>query len=162
MTSARQGPPTDIYGLAATMYAAIAGATPPPAIDRMLDDTYRPLVELGPTGFAPALLAGIDAGLGVRASQRPQTIVPTQALFLLNNGLIRKQATTLANKLIADEKNDSARLDVLWLRVLNRPITASERNDAIAFLGKLTISEPARWMELCHSLLASNEFVFRL
>ena len=51
MTSARQGPPTDIYGLAATMYAAIAGATPPPAIDRMLDDTYRPLVELGPTGL---------------------------------------------------------------------------------------------------------------
>ena len=57
---------------------------------------------------------------------------------------------------------DNARLDALWLRVLNRPITATERNDAIAFLGSLKISEPARWMELCHSLLASNEFVFRL
>ncbi len=100
----------------------------------------------------PAMIAG----------QRPQTIVPTQALFLLNNSLLRKQATTLANKLIADKKEDIARLEALWLRVLNRPITETERDDALAFLGDLSISEPARWMELCHSLLASNEFVFRL
>ena len=55
MTSAKQGPWTDIYGLAATMYAAISGNVPPPAFDRMLEDTFRPLAELGPTGFSPAL-----------------------------------------------------------------------------------------------------------
>src|SRR5471030_2776810 len=38
MTSARQGPWTDIYGLSATLYHAITGMTPPSAFDRMLDD----------------------------------------------------------------------------------------------------------------------------
>ena len=38
MTSAKQGPWTDIYGLSATLYHAITGQTPPGAFDRMLDD----------------------------------------------------------------------------------------------------------------------------
>jgi serine/threonine protein kinase len=74
MTSAKQGPWTDIYGLSATLYHAISGATPPSAFDRMLDDTYEPLGRKSPTGFSPGLLVGIDAGLAVRASDRPQSI----------------------------------------------------------------------------------------
>jgi serine/threonine protein kinase len=74
MTSAKQGPWTDIYGLSATLYHAIAGKTPPGAFDRMLSDTYEPLSQLRPAGFAPGVLAGIDAGLAVVASDRPQSI----------------------------------------------------------------------------------------
>ena len=74
MTSAKQGPWTDIYGLAATLYHAIAGKTPPSAFDRMLDDAYEPLAQLKPAGFSPGVLAGIDAGLEVVASDRPQSI----------------------------------------------------------------------------------------
>ena len=74
MTSARQGPWTDIYGLSATLYHAITGQTPPSAFDRMLDDTYEPLGKKMPAGFALGLLAGVDAGLAVRASDRPQSI----------------------------------------------------------------------------------------
>src|SRR3990167_4208951 len=74
MTSAKQGPWTDIYGLAATLYHAIAGKTPPSAFDRMLEDGYEPLARLMPKGFAPGLLAGIDAGLAVAARDRPQSI----------------------------------------------------------------------------------------
>jgi hypothetical protein len=74
MTSAKQGPWTDIYGLAATLYHAIAGKTPPSAFDRMLDDGYEPLARLMPKGFAPGLLAGVDAGLAVAARDRPQSI----------------------------------------------------------------------------------------
>jgi hypothetical protein len=106
------------------------------------------------------------------AGQRNQTIVPTQTLFLLSNDLLRKSAHVLADKLISDETNELARLDALWLRVLNRPITSSEREEASAFLGqvepliKSVKGRPAldsiKWRELCHSLLASNEFVFRL
>jgi len=106
------------------------------------------------------------------AGQRNQTVVPTQSLFLLSNDLLRKRATTLADKLIATEPNELARLETLWLRVLNRPITSTEREEATAFLGnvepliKTVKGRPAldsiKWRELCHSLLASNEFVFRL
>ena len=74
MTSAKQGPWTDIYGLAATLYHAIAGKTPPSAFDRMLDDGYEPLARLAPKGFPSGLLAGIDAGLAVAARDRPQSI----------------------------------------------------------------------------------------
>ena len=74
MTSARQGPWTDIYGLSATLYHAIVGHPPPNAFERMLDDTYQPIAKLAPPGFARGLLAGIDAGLAVRASDRPQSI----------------------------------------------------------------------------------------
>ncbi len=74
MTSAKQGPWTDIYGLSATLYHAITGQTPPSAFDRMLDDAYEPLGKKALPDFARGLLAGVDAGLAVRASDRPQSI----------------------------------------------------------------------------------------
>jgi hypothetical protein len=73
-TSSKLGPWTDIYGLAATMCHAITGAIPPSAIDRILKDTYVPLSDLAPEGFAPELLAGIDAGLAIRSEERPHNI----------------------------------------------------------------------------------------
>src|SRR5476651_609157 len=73
-SSAKQGPWTDIYGLSATLYHAVTGATPPSAFDRMLDDEYRPLARLAPEGFGSGLLVGIDIGLTVRSSERPQSI----------------------------------------------------------------------------------------
>ena len=48
MTSAKQGPWTDIYAFSATLYHAITGKTPPNAFDRMLDDEYEPLARLAP------------------------------------------------------------------------------------------------------------------
>ncbi len=74
MTSAKQGPWSDIYGLSATLYHAITGQAPPSAFDRMLEDGCQPLARLAPAGFSPGLLVGIDAGLAVKASDRPQSI----------------------------------------------------------------------------------------
>ena len=80
-TSGKQGPWTDIYGLAATLYHAIVGKVPPSAFERVLDDDYEPLDRIAPKGFAPALLAGIDAALAVRAADRPQSISDWRKLF---------------------------------------------------------------------------------
>ncbi len=74
MTSAKQGPWTDIYGLSATLYHAITGKAPPSAFDRMLEDGCEPVSRLAPAGFPPGLLVGIDAGLAVKATDRPQSI----------------------------------------------------------------------------------------
>ena len=73
-TSDKQGPWTDIYGLSATLHHAIAGDAPPSSLERALNDTYKPLAELTPAGFARELLEMIDAGLAVRAKDRPQSI----------------------------------------------------------------------------------------
>ncbi len=78
-TTSRQGPWTDIYGLAATLHHAITGNAPPSAFDRILQDDYRRLESLRPKGFSPMQLRGIDAALSVRAAERPQSIAHWRA-----------------------------------------------------------------------------------
>jgi len=80
-TAAKKGPWTDIFGLSSTLYHAITGAPPPSAFDRLLEDGYQPLAKLMPAGFAPGLLVGIDAGLNVRPSDRPQSIADWRAIL---------------------------------------------------------------------------------
>jgi serine/threonine protein kinase len=80
-TSAKQGPWTDIYGLCATLHHAIVGRPPPSAFDRMVNDTYEPLARLRPAGFSPALLVAIDAGLKLRAADRPQSIAEWRSML---------------------------------------------------------------------------------
>lgn len=105
------------------------------------------------------------------AGQRSQTVVPTQLLFVMNGELFRKRANALADRLIADLPSPDSRLNQLWLRVLNRPLADNERDEAKAFLAQLATTLDTKdavarelmcWQELCHSLLASNEFIFRL
>jgi len=74
LTSDKQGPWTDIYGLSATIYHTITGHAPPSSLERALNDAYKPLVELAPTGFTRTLLEAIDSGLAVRSKDRPQSI----------------------------------------------------------------------------------------
>jgi hypothetical protein len=158
---------------------ALKGVNPP----NYKHSKPRPSQEFERTLYLPVLRGGTAGPDRLRAffdfvdpagtaGQRNQTVVPTQSLFLLSNDLLRKRATKLADHFIAAEPNEIARLEALWLRVLNRPITSTEREDATAFLGNVEpliknvkgrpALESIKWRELCHSLLASNEFVFRL
>ena len=91
--------------------------------------------------------------------QRSITAVPTQALFLMNSPVVRQQAATLATRIKEASTDDSERLELLWLTLLNRPITGLEQQETIAFLEEA--GEEA-WIELCHAMLASNEFLMRL
>ena len=79
-TAARQGPWTDIYGLAATLHFAVTGQPPANAVDRVLEDAYVPLAD-GRRPFAQNLLAAIDAELAVRAADRPQSIADWRTLL---------------------------------------------------------------------------------
>src|SRR5262249_4704046 len=92
-TTARLGPWTDIYGLAATLYHAIAGEPPPGGVDRTLDDTYRLLVDRGLGDFPPLLLAGIDKALAVRPASRPQSIADWRSI--LRQGTLADQDATV-------------------------------------------------------------------
>jgi serine/threonine protein kinase len=81
LTAAKQGPWTDIYGVSATLYHAITGEAPPSSLERALNDTYVPLTRLLPPGFSRDTLHGIDAGLAVRAKERPQSIAKWRAIL---------------------------------------------------------------------------------
>ncbi len=94
------------------------------------------------------------------AGKRAETAVPTQALFLLNSDMLRARATEIAKQLTQTESNAGARLEALWLRVLNRPITSTERDEAHQLIESLPADKA--WIELSHALLSSNEFLLRL
>ena len=94
------------------------------------------------------------------AGKRAETAVPTQALFLLNSDMLRARATEIAQQLTQTESNAGARLEALWLRVLNRPITSTERDEAHQLIESLPADKA--WIELSHALLSSNEFLLRL
>jgi peptidoglycan hydrolase-like protein with peptidoglycan-binding domain len=93
-TAAKQGPWTDIYGLAATLHFAITGQPPSNAVDRVLDDAYAPLVE-GKRPFPQSLLAAIDAGLAVRAADRPQSIAAWRTLLSQPAATVPEAAATV-------------------------------------------------------------------
>ena len=158
---------------------AAAGINPPSYHHRR----SRPSQEFERTVYLPVMRNGPSSADKIRSffdfvdpasitGQRNQTVMPTQSLFLLNNDLVRKRAGSLAKQLIAAHANEDARLESLWLRAWNRPITAEERTNARKFLQEITpllqtprapdALETARWQELCHSLLASNAFIYRL
>ena len=158
---------------------AAAGINPPSYHHRR----SRPSQEFERTVYLPVMRNGPSSADKIRSffdfvdpasitGQRNQTVMPTQSLFLLNNDLVRKRAGALAKQLIAAHANEDARLESLWLRAWNRPITAEERTNARNFLQEITpllktprapdALETARWQELCHSLLASNAFIYRL
>ena len=158
---------------------AAAGVNPPSYHHRK----SRPSQEFERTVYLPVMRNGPSSADKIRSffdfvdpagitGQRNQTVMPTQSLFLLNNVLVRKHAGALAQELIAAHADEDARLEALWLRAWNRPISAEERTEARDFLQEMTplLKKPrapadleaARWQELCHSLLASNAFIYRL
>lgn len=145
------------------------GAVNPPAFSFK---KTRPIQEFERTIYQPVIRTAAQPGSArLRdvfdftqpaqiAGKRAETAVPTQSLFLINSDLVRARATDIAKLVTQAEPNPGARLEALWLRVLSRPITSAERDEANALLDSLPADKA--WIELTHALLASNEFLLRL
>ncbi len=69
----QQGPWSDLYALAGTMYRAIAGRAPTDAIARQQQSELMPAVEVGRGHYSPRLLKAIDQALAEDISERPQS-----------------------------------------------------------------------------------------
>ncbi|HEX6002698.1 MAG TPA: protein kinase [Burkholderiales bacterium] len=80
-TDLKQGPWTDVYALAAVLYAAVVQKPPPTAVARVIKDPLEPLTKRALPGYSRKFLAGIDRGLGVRPEARPQSIAEMRELL---------------------------------------------------------------------------------
>jgi hypothetical protein len=129
---------------------------------------YLPVVRTGTQPGSARLRDVFDFPQPAQiAGRRAETAVPTQSLFLLNGDMLRARATELIKDIVSTTPDAAARIGQLWLRVLSRPVTVEERDDALAFLSALRAqnkpeAELGAWTELARSLFASNEFLLRL
>ena len=75
----KQGPWTDVYALAAVVYFAIMGKTPPPSVGRLLNDTFVPLTQAAAGRYSHDFLAAIDHALVIKPELRTQSIEQLRA-----------------------------------------------------------------------------------
>jgi hypothetical protein len=94
---------------------------------------------------------------------RARTVVPTQALALLNSPLAREQSGAFARRLLKEYGDDAEKaVSRAWLLAFGRPITPAESNRARVFLNKPAADRDpeARLAELCLALFNANEFIY--
>ncbi len=73
-TGASQGPWTDIYAFAATLYHAITGKRPPDSPSRVVKDEYVSAKAAALAAYRPRFLAAIDRALDLDIERRPRSI----------------------------------------------------------------------------------------
>ena len=101
--SAKQGPWTDIYSLAATLYRVVDGEGPVDALTRVnsvLDktpDPLKPALETGAGQYSQRFLAAIDAAMGFDIKDRPQDVAAWRSMFPEGGELPDMQGVSNAN-----------------------------------------------------------------
>ncbi len=107
----QQGPWTDNYATAATLYKMLTGATPEDSMERVTDDKLMPPSSMGVT-ISPENENALMNALNLSAEKRPQSA--DELLYGLLNGTARTDDIT---------KKDPAKFPT-WLKVLTASLAS--------------------------------------
>jgi hypothetical protein len=117
---------------------------------------YLPVIRNG----LPSIFEVFDfADPDVTTGKRNATIVPTQALFLMNSFRLMDQARLAARRIMESASSDEARLTILYRRALGRVPTAEEKALVLRFLSEQD-DELESWSSVCQSMFGCTEFRF--
>jgi hypothetical protein len=95
--------------------------------------------------------------------ERATTTIPAQSLFMMNNPFVIRQAEGLADRVLAVEGDDAARLKMAYQLCYSRLPFDSELATTRNFLETYGAKQTRRatWTALCQSLFATAEFSHR-
>ena len=123
---------------------------------KILRNQRDPLLEAfdGPDGFSST-------------PQRSVTTTPTQALMLINGDWMVQRARALADRIVESSDQDLDRINFAFQWVLGRPAAEDDEQETLQFLeqqrragGGSHTPQLDAWIDFCHVLLNSNEFLY--
>ncbi len=114
------------------------------------------------------IFGGFDFGdASDSVGDRSETVLPRQALLMMNSPFVEKAALGFARQLLELEEASAAdRIDTAFVRAYGRPADPAEVADGLAFLDEMRPQGPAdeaeiyAWTRLCHVILAASEFIY--
>jgi serine/threonine protein kinase len=133
----KQGSWTDVYALAAVVYWAITGSTPPASVGRMMSDSFVPLATCAAGRYSARFLQTIDRALVVRPEHRTQTI----EAFRKDLGLTDDGTTSSA---AAAPRNDSDATVIRPIGPRAGPATVAQRASPSVSAGAAETQRPTR------------------
>ncbi len=98
------------------------------------------------------------ANPNIHAPSRPETTVPQQALFALNDPFVIARAESLARPEHSKTRSAETEALILYRHILAREPSAEDLASAIGFLGET--SSDGNLPDFAQALLVSNEFLF--
>jgi hypothetical protein len=125
----------------------------------------------------PTLLDNFDLPpMSPNCVERPESTVSLQALYLMNNGMVRRLADSLADRIVREVGHDPhAQVDSLYWLAVSRAPTAEETKASLETLAKLkqiatADGQPHKMTDmqveshalanLCHTVFNSAAFIY--
>ncbi|MCA9176037.1 MAG: DUF1553 domain-containing protein, partial [Planctomycetales bacterium] len=133
-------------------------------VDRFLGESrkrsvYLPIVR----GAVPELLQVFDfPDPSIIYGQREVTTVPTQSLFMMNNGFVIEQSRQFAERILSEVPEDNAqRVELAYRLALAReakPAEVAAATEFIRLAEQSMESKQQAWSSFCQTLFACSEF----
>ncbi len=160
--SAMNGPPVPVY-----LNEFVIGRGRPDSSGSLEGDGRRSLYTAVRRNFLPTSMLAFDFPTPFSTvGRRNVSLVPSQALARMNDPLFGKQSRVWANKITAQCLDSPGRIRGFFESAYGRWPSAQETSDCLAALEEFRRLHPKdpkefeSWVDLAHTLLNANEFIY--